>query len=158
MSNIKKDNFISYRPDIDGLRAVAIISVIMYHAFPSIVKSGFIGVDIFFVISGYLITLIILDDIIKGNFNALIFWSHRIARIFPALIVILLFTLFLGSGILFNGELSLLGKHILAGSSFMSNFLLMNEGSYFDADMTLKPLPISGVLGWRSSFTLFGPF
>ena len=78
-----------YRPDIDGLRAVSILAVVWYHAFPDLVPGGFVGVDIFFVISGYLITTIIVGELSTNSFSILTFYQRRIRRIFPALIVVL---------------------------------------------------------------------
>ena len=130
----------SYRPDIDGLRAVAILLVIIFHAFPKFLRGGFIGVDIFFVISGYLITSIILKNQSQNNFSLLDFYSRRIKRIFPALIVVLTFCLVAGWYVLLGNEYELLGKHIAAGSIYISNFVLQSEAGYFDTDSELKPL------------------
>jgi peptidoglycan/LPS O-acetylase OafA/YrhL len=82
----------SYRPDIDGLRAIAVLSVLFYHAFPTLLPGGFIGVDIFFVISGFLITNIVQKEIINHSFSIKNFYVRRIKRIFPALILVLLAT------------------------------------------------------------------
>src|SRR3546814_14728518 len=79
-----------YRPDIDGLRAIAVLSVVCFHAFPSFLKGGFVGVDIFFVISGFLITKIILENLAKDRFSFVDFYSRRVKRIFPALIFVLM--------------------------------------------------------------------
>ena len=87
---------LNYRPDIDGLRAVAVLLVLIFHGFPNFIKGGFIGVDIFFVISGYLITSIILKSQARGDFSLIEFYSRRIKRIFPALIVVLIFALGFG--------------------------------------------------------------
>jgi len=78
-----------YRPDIDGLRAIAVLSVVGFHAFPEWITGGFIGVDIFFVISGYLISTILYENIEKGSFSFYNFYSRRIRRIFPALLLVL---------------------------------------------------------------------
>ncbi|MDB5845012.1 MAG: acyltransferase, partial [Polaromonas sp.] len=86
----------TYRADIDGLRAVAVLSVVIYHAFPTKLAGGFIGVDIFFVISGFLISTIILNNLRSGTFSYLEFYRRRIRRIFPALVVVLLACLGLG--------------------------------------------------------------
>jgi peptidoglycan/LPS O-acetylase OafA/YrhL len=83
----------NYRPDIDGLRALAVMAVILFHAFPKVIPGGFVGVDIFFVISGFLITQIVLSDLDSGKFSAWTFYARRIRRIFPALIVVLGFTM-----------------------------------------------------------------
>src|SRR5512132_456336 len=90
---------IPYRPDIDGLRAVAVLSVIAFHAFPKAIAGGFIGVDVFFVISGYLISSLILSGLKNGSFSFLDFYARRARRIFPALTVVLIFVW--GAGLLF---------------------------------------------------------
>ena len=140
MSDTPHNPNFSYRPDIDGLRAVAILLVIIFHAFPKFLRGGFIGVDIFFVISGYLITSIILKNQSQNNFSLLDFYSRRIKRIFPSLIVVLTFALVAGWYILLENEYELLGKHIAAGSIYISNFVLQSESGYFDIDSELKPL------------------
>src|SRR6185369_17462837 len=86
----------AYRPDIDGLRAVSILAVVWYHAFPDLVPGGFVGVDIFFVISGFLITRNIAGDLSAHSFSILAFYQRRIRRIFPALIVVLATTYLVG--------------------------------------------------------------
>ena len=116
-----------YRPDIDGLRAIAVIAVVSFHAFPGFFKGGFIGVDIFFVISGYLISTIIFKNLDKGNFSFSEFYSRRIKRIFPALLLVLMTCFILGWFVLLANEFKQLGKHIAAGASFLSNFVLWNE-------------------------------
>src|SRR5215218_5210361 len=78
-----------YRPEIDGLRAVAVLSVVAYHAFPFRLGGGFIGVDIFFVISGYLISTIIFDNLQRDSFSFVTFYGRRVRRIFPALIIVM---------------------------------------------------------------------
>ncbi len=140
MSDTPHNPNFTYRPDIDGLRAVAILLVVIFHAYPKFLKGGFIGVDIFFVISGYLITSIILKQQSQNNFSLLDFYSRRIKRIFPSLIVVLTFALVAGWYILLENEYELLGKHIAAGSIYISNFVLQNESGYFDIDSELKPL------------------
>ncbi|WP_353432696.1 acyltransferase family protein [Polynucleobacter sp. MWH-UH23A] len=123
---------IPYRPDIDGLRAVAVISVLLFHLFPNRVPGGFIGVDIFFVISGYLITLIIFHEAENNLFTLKSFYIRRIRRLFPALIFVLLFVAIIGYVTLFANELRYLGKHILGASIFIENFLYMSESTYFN--------------------------
>src|SRR5215469_1062835 len=81
---------VEYRPDVDGLRALAVLAVILFHAFPEILPGGFVGVDVFFVISGYLITQIILSDLEKQQFTLAKFYARRIRRIFPSLILVLI--------------------------------------------------------------------
>ena len=80
---------IQYRPDIDGLRGLAILAVVSFHAFPEFFKGGFIGVDVFFVISGYLISSIILENLKNETFSFVDFYGRRIRRIFPALVLVL---------------------------------------------------------------------
>ena len=107
-----------YRPDIDGLRAISIILVIIYHAYPNALPSGFIGVDIFFVISGYLISSIILKSFTLGNFNFLDFYEKRVIRIFPALFITLVITTLLGLFFFLPKEMNDLSRHLIAGASF----------------------------------------
>jgi peptidoglycan/LPS O-acetylase OafA/YrhL len=148
---------LKYRADIDGMRAVAIILVIIYHAFPSILPSGFIGVDIFFVISGFLITSIIVKDLQEGAFSFSHFYARRIRRIFPALLLVLLVTAILGWLFLFPSEFKLLGKHLLGGSTFVSNFVLWGEAGYFDAGAESKPFLHLWSLGIEEQFYIFFP-
>ncbi len=148
---------LNYRPDIDGLRAFAILLVIIYHAYPRFLRGGFIGVDIFFVISGYLITRIILKGLAQGNFSLLEFYSRRIKRIFPALLVVLIFCLFSGWFILLSDEYQALGKHIAAGAIYISNFVLESEAGYFDTSAELKPLLHLWSLSIEEQFYLVFP-
>jgi peptidoglycan/LPS O-acetylase OafA/YrhL len=129
-----------YRPDIDGLRAIAVLSVVIFHAFPNSLKSGFIGVDVFFVISGYLISSIIFENIDRGSFSFGQFYGRRIKRIFPALTLVLLSCLVFGWFGLLEDEYKQLGKHIAAGAGFVSNFALWQESGYFDNAAEVKPL------------------
>jgi peptidoglycan/LPS O-acetylase OafA/YrhL len=146
-----------YRPDIDGLRAVAVLSVIAYHAFPDWFPGGFVGVDIFFVISGFLITSIILEQIREGTFTIGRFYARRIRRIFPALVVILLFCIAFGWMVLLPQEYRQLGKHIAAGAGFSSNFVLWREAGYFDVSADTKPLLHLWSLGIEEQFYFFWP-
>src|SRR5947209_2173170 len=129
-----------YRPDIDGLRAIAVLVVVGFHAFPSWLKGGFIGVDIFFVISGFLISTIIFGDLQRNNFRITQFYSRRIKRIFPALLFILLACFTFGWLTLFPHEYKQLGNHIWSGAGFISNFTLWFENGYFDNAAETKPL------------------
>lgn len=146
-----------YRPDIDGLRAVAVLSVVIFHAFPGWMKGGFIGVDIFFVISGFLISTIIFENLEKRTFSFAEFYSRRIRRIFPALIVVLIFCLITGWLVLIPDELNQLGKHIAAGAAFFSNFILWGEAGYFDNSSETKPLLHLWSLGIEEQFYLAWP-
>ena len=147
----------AYRPDIDGLRAVAVVSVVAYHAYPNQVQGGFIGVDIFFVISGYLISTIILRNLDKGSFSFLEFYSRRIRRIFPALVAVLLACWCAGMLVLLPGEFGRLGRHIAAGAGFFSNFQLWSEAGYFDEAARAKPLLHLWSLGIEEQFYIVWP-
>jgi peptidoglycan/LPS O-acetylase OafA/YrhL len=146
-----------YRPDIDGLRAVAILSVLAFHAWPKVMRGGFVGVDIFFVISGYLITGIIAGNIDTGGFTIRGFYSRRIRRIFPALILVLLATLLLGAIVLFPSEYTQLGWHTVVAGFFSSNLQLWSETGYFDPAAEVKPLLHLWSLGIEEQFYLLWP-
>lgn len=146
-----------YRPDIDGLRAIAILSVVGFHAFPEWVKGGFVGVDIFFVISGFLISSIIFGNLEKNTFNYYDFYARRIKRIFPALILVLVASYAAGWYLLLPDEFKQLGKHIAAGAGFVSNLVLWNEAGYFDKASYTKPLLHLWSLGIEEQFYIFWP-
>lgn len=151
---------LEYRPDIDGLRAIAVLAVVFCHTFPDFFVGGFIGVDVFFVISGYLISLIIFIDLDKNNgrFGFSDFYQKRIRRIFPALILVLSTILLAGSIELFSDEFEQLGKHVWASSVFISNFILWRESGYFDNAADLKPLLHLWSLGVEEQFYIAWPF
>jgi peptidoglycan/LPS O-acetylase OafA/YrhL len=150
--------FDSYRPDIDGLRALAVMAVILFHTFPRYLPGGFVGVDIFFVISGYLITQILLNDLKDGTFSAANFYARRIRRIFPALIVVLVATFALGWNFLLPVELTSLCRNIFASAFFSANLMLLSEVSYFDLDADMKPLLHLWSLGIEEQFYLIWPW
>ena len=129
-----------YRPDIDGLRAVAVAAVIVFHAFPSLAPGGFVGVDVFFVISGYLISGLIFGQLKRGRFSIREFYYRRIKRIFPALIAVLIACFIVGSQILLSEEFKKLGSHIVSAALFIANFKYWSEAGYFDAAAETKPL------------------
>ena len=129
-----------YRPDIDGLRAVAVGSVVAYHYFPKTAHGGFIGVDIFFVISGFLITSILAEQIAHGGIAFGDFYARRVRRIFPDLAVVLTACVAIGAILLDPAEYRALGLHIVAGAGFLSNLLLWSESGYFDDAAEFKPL------------------
>ena len=147
----------AYRPEIDGLRAVAVLVVVAYHAFPKTIKGGFIGVDVFFVISGFLISGIILNDLQQGIFSFWNFYSRRIRRIFPALLFVLAAVLVFGWFALFPDEYQALGGHIYGGASFISNFIFWREAGYFDVAARAKPLLHLWSLGIEEQFYLVSP-
>ena len=130
----------SYRPDIDGLRAIAILAVLIFHAFPELLPGEFVGVDVFFVISGFLITRIIFAWRKDAKFSFARFYARRISRLFPALVVVLAFCLIYGWFVLLPDEYQLLGRHVRGGALYISNYLLNDEAGYFDVEANLKPL------------------
>src|ERR1700727_3172822 len=111
-------SFESYRPDIDGLRALAVLAVIAFHGFPEYVAGGFVGVDVFFVISGFLISGIILDETRLGLFSLRNFYARRMRRIFPALVLILVVSLLAGWWLLLPDDMVRLGKQLAASAAF----------------------------------------
>lgn len=145
-----------YRPDIDGLRAVAVLSVVAFHATKRI-SGGFVGVDVFFVISGYLISSIIYTSLQNGTFSFADFYARRIKRIFPALILVLFTSWVLGWFLLEPTSYVLLGKHIVASAAFASNILLWTESGYFDSAASFKPLLHLWSLGIEEQFYLLLP-
>lgn len=146
-----------YRPDIDGLRAAAVLAVVIFHAFPSVLPGGFVGVDVFFVISGYLITGILLADLGADQFSLRHFYARRIRRIFPALAVLLLATYAMGWFSLYSDEFRELARHIVAGAGFVSNWALWTEAGYFDQAAEAKPLLHLWSLGVEEQFYIVWP-
>nr|WP_318379977.1 acyltransferase family protein [uncultured Enterobacter sp.]DAI86873.1 MAG TPA: putative acyltransferase [Caudoviricetes sp.] len=148
---------IKYRADIDGLRALAVLAVVLFHFFPSTLQGGFVGVDIFFVISGFLIGKIIINEISNNSFSFINFYKRRALRIFPALITVLVLCFSFGLSSLYEPELASLSKHIAAGAGFVSNLVLWSESGYFDASSTAKPLLHLWSLGVEEQFYIFTP-
>ena len=146
-----------YRADIDGLRAVAVALVVGFHVFPEWITGGYVGVDIFFVISGFLISSIIFKGLDSAGFSYLDFYIRRIRRIFPALIVVLVACLVFGWFELTPPDFRSLGKHVVAGAAFLSNFLVLFEAGYFDTAAQLKPLLHLWSLGVEEQFYIFWP-
>ena len=145
------------RGDIEGLRALAVLAVLVNHAFPKALPGGFIGVDIFFVISGYLIGRHLLQDIQKGRLSILGFYAKRARRIFPAL-ALMLICVWCAGWILFTAsEFAALGRHIVAAVLFSNNFLLWAESGYFDTLALDKPLLHLWSLGIEEQFYLLVP-
>ena len=147
----------AYRPDIDGLRALAVLSVVAFHAFPGALRGGFIGVDIFFVISGYLISSILEKAMLQGTFSFRDFYARRIRRIFPALALVMASCFVAGWCVLFPDELKQLGKHMLGGAGFSANVLFWNEVGYFDRGAETKPLLHLWSLGIEEQFYIAWP-
>jgi peptidoglycan/LPS O-acetylase OafA/YrhL len=150
-------NHIKYRPDIDGLRALSVIAVVIYHAFPNLLQGGFVGVDVFFVISGYLITSILFTNIESETFTFKSFYARRIKRIFPALIVVLIACYLFAWFALLSDEFKQLGWHISGSSLFISNLILLGEAGYFNNSSLSKPLLHLWSLGVEEQFYIFWP-
>src|SRR5262249_35736303 len=112
----------AYRADIDGLRGISVLAVIGFHGFPDLVPGGFIGVDVFFVISGFLISGIIFDEMQSDVFSLRSFYARRIRRIFPALVLVLTVTVFVGWSILLPQDMLRLARQLLSSAAFVANF------------------------------------
>jgi peptidoglycan/LPS O-acetylase OafA/YrhL len=147
----------AYRGDIDGLRAIAVLSVVAFHIAPDKLRGGFVGVDIFFVISGFLISSIIYKELESGSFSIVEFYIRRVRRIFPALLLVLFFVCVAGWIILLPSDFVVLGKQILGGSTFVANFVLWWQSGYFAPDATLKPLLHLWSLGVEEQYYLIFP-
>ncbi|NBU19515.1 MAG: acyltransferase, partial [Betaproteobacteria bacterium] len=146
-----------YRPDIDGLRAIAVLSVVIFHAFPEYLGGGFIGVDVFFVISGFLITSLILREQKEDRFSLRHFYARRIRRIFPALSLVLGFGLVAGWICLNFMEYKQLTKHTGSSAIFITNFMLLREAGYFDNAADTKPMLHLWSLAIEEQFYLAWP-
>ena len=133
-------NHLAYRRDIDGLRAVAVIAVVLFHFGIPGFAGGFVGVDVFFVISGYLITSIICRERASGHFSFVEFWVRRARRILPALVVMVVACLIVGWFLLVPRDYEELGRSARYQAMFISNVLFARQDGYFDTDSELKPL------------------
>lgn len=148
---------LKYNPSIDGLRGIAISLVLLFHIWPKYFSFGYVGVDIFFVLSGYLITQIIYTKLERKSFSLKEFYRNRVRRIFPALIVVLTTTLVIGYLFMFPSELEQLGKHIKSSAFFYENFRLIGEIGYWDESAILKPLLHFWSLAIEEQFYIFWP-
>ena len=148
----------TYRADIDGLRGIAILFVVLFHFFPEALPAGFIGVDIFFVISGFLITGILYGELKAHNLRLAHFYARRIRRLFPALLAVIIGTLFLGWLILLPEEYLQLAKQTLSGLGFFANFFFWSQSGYFDGAAITKPLLHLWSLAIEEQFYLVFPF
>jgi len=142
-----------YRPDIDGLRAVAVLAVVAYHAWPRALGGGFVGVDVFFVISGFLITRILLAP----DFSFASFYARRVRRIFPALLIVLAATAAIGATFLPPDNLRNLLVHTIGGGLFVANIVSYHDVGYFNGVAELKPLVHLWSLGVEEQFYLLWP-
>lgn len=146
-----------YRPDVDGLRAVAVLPVIFFHAGVGLFSGGFVGVDVFLVVSGYLITSIILTEIRSGSFTYLGFYERRIRRIFPALFLVVGACVPLALLVLVPEHLEDFGQSVIATALFVSNFFFYLEDGYFEGPADLHPLLHTWSLAVEEQFYLFMP-
>ncbi|MCO5101263.1 MAG: acyltransferase [Burkholderiaceae bacterium] len=146
-----------YRPDIDGLRAIAVLAVLVFHVSPDLLPGGFLGVDVFFVLSGYLISMIVLREQADGRFRFATFYGRRVRRLFPALVVVQLSVLGIGYFALFADEYERLAWHSFHSIAFLLNFRLMDEAGYFDVVSYAKPLLHLWSLSVEEQFYLFWP-
>jgi peptidoglycan/LPS O-acetylase OafA/YrhL len=147
-----------YRGDIDSLRAIAVLSVVAFHAFPNTFPGGFIGVDIFFVISGYLITSKINFGLENNIFRIYDFYQNRIIRIIPALVLMLLTLMLISYILLTKQEYKNIGEEVAAASIFISNLLSWRQIGYFDELAETKPLLHLWSLGVEEQFYIIFPF
>ncbi len=148
---------LSYRSDIDGLRAVAVLAVLAFHASHVRFPGGFVGVDVFFVISGFLISSIIYNELESGSFSIIEFYVRRIRRIYPALFIVLVFVCVAGWLLLLPSSFVILGKQIAGGSAFVANFVLWSQAGYFTPDAAQEPLVHFWSLGVEEQFYLMFP-
>lgn len=150
-----------YRPDIDGLRGIAILSVVLFHGFPSLLRGGFAGVDVFFVISGFLISQILAEDMARtgSRLTGVIgrFYARRVRRLFPALATVLVATLALGWVLMLPDEFKKLGRHAVASIGFYINFVQSKETGYFNGGAAARPLLHLWSLGVEEQFYLAWP-
>jgi peptidoglycan/LPS O-acetylase OafA/YrhL len=155
--NKKIRHAVFYRPDIDGLRAISVLAVMLYHAEFQVFSGGFIGVDVFFVISGYLITQMVLGDFERGSFSLSHFYERRVRRILPALLVMLAATVPLAYVFLSADPLADYSAALLGATWFSSNFVFWSEAGYFDRASEFKPLLHTWSLGVEEQFYLVFP-
>ena len=146
-----------FRLDVQGLRAIAVTSVVTFHAFPALLPGGFLGVDIFFVISGYLISGILIKELREGKFSIAEFYRRRVRRIFPALIVVLAFTIVAGVFLLSPQAFRQLGRSVVATVFFSSNMDFWLTTNYFDGAAEFKPLLHTWSLAVEEQFYILYP-
>jgi peptidoglycan/LPS O-acetylase OafA/YrhL len=149
---------LKYNSSLDGLRGIAILLVLFFHIWPDVFSFGYVGVDIFFVLSGFLITQIIVTKLDNNSFSFKEFYRNRIRRIFPAMIFVVFVTLLIGYLILIPNEFGVLGRHAKSALLFFQNFRLISEVGYWDQAATLKPLLHFWSLSVEEQFYLLWPF
>ena len=149
---------LGYRPDIDGLRAVSVVVVMLFHLGVGAISGGFVGVDVFFVISGYLITSIIAREIDAGVFTFAGFYERRIRRIYPALIVVLVATFVGAYAVVMPRDFLAFSRTLIAAPLFAANFMFLGGDGYFDPGATTKPLLHTWSLGVEEQFYIVLPW
>ena len=147
----------NYRPEIDGLRAIAVLPVILFHAGFQAFSGGYVGVDVFFVISGYLITTILINDLEAGRFSIVRFYERRARRILPALFLVMLVCLPVAWFVMLPAQLQEFGQNAMAVSLFVSNIVLWLNTDYFAASAELNPLLHTWSLAVEEQFYIFFP-
>ncbi len=150
-------SIVPYRPYIDGLRAIAVISVLLFHFHKSLLQGGFVGVDVFFVISGYLITSIIVSECENGQFSFLRFYQRRISRIFPVFFLVSITTLITASILYSAQDFASAGAVAIAASLSIANLKLMFQGNYFQLSPDAQPLLHFWSLSIEEQFYLVFP-
>ena len=148
---------LKYNPAIDGLRGIAIILVFVFHLWPEYFPFGYMGVDVFFVLSGFLITKIIYTKLDNNTFTLKEFYRNRIRRIFPTVLIVILVTFLIGYLFMYASELKSLGRHMKTAVLFWQNFRLLEEAGYWDKAAQLKPLLHFWSLSIEEQFYLFWP-
>lgn len=157
VSLVGLDRDLRYRAEIDGLRAVAVVPVVLFHAGAPLFEGGYLGVDVFFVISGYLITTIILDDIDQNRFSILKFYERRFRRLLPAYVIVMLVSMVFAWLWMMPDQLRNFGQSVFASSIFSSNILFWTEAGYFLTGSAEKPLLHTWSLSVEEQFYLFFP-
>lgn len=147
----------AHRTDLEGLRGLAVLSVFAVHTLPDAIAGGFIGVDVFFVLSGYLIARLTLREAAGGRFDAWAFYGRRLHRLVPALAVVLAANLAFAAAVAFPRDTLAIGGHVLAGAAFLSNVALWREAGYFDPSSQMKPLLHLWSLGVEAQYYVFWP-
>ena len=146
-----------YRPDVDGLRAIAVVSVVIFHLFGAVLPGVYLGVDVFFVISGYLITGILVREFDPGRYSILSCYERRVRRIVPALLLVVTLSTIAATALLLSTDLVNFGQSVLAAFAFVSNVFFWRTAGYFDTDAVTKPLLHTWSLGIEEQFYIVFP-
>ncbi|SES39347.1 Peptidoglycan/LPS O-acetylase OafA/YrhL, contains acyltransferase and SGNH-hydrolase domains [Rhizobium sp. NFR03] len=155
--HVMSASHLDYRPDLDGLRALAILPVLLFHADVSLFRGGFVGVDVFFVLSGYFMARIILSDLVAGTFSFPAFYIRRIKRIIPALFTMMAVTAVIAWFRLMPEEFRYFGDSVRAAALFTANVLFRQESGYFDISAEMKPLLHTWSLSMEEQFYILFP-